>query len=121
MCCWCCWRACGTRWVQLWSGACLGCLVGGDGLGAMDRGLSWPRADDMLISARPTTASRQAVRLLDELPAAVVPELRLYGNRELCGLLSGYATAKHYHRVSGLGAGQGKRSLRGCLVECLSG
>lgn len=52
---------------------------------------------------RLTNASRQAVRLLDELPAAVVPELRSYGNRELCGLLTGYATAKHYHKVRSAG------------------
>ncbi|GLC74093.1 hypothetical protein PLESTF_001459100 [Pleodorina starrii] len=41
----------------------------------------------------------KAVRLLDEVPAAVGPQLRNCSNAELCSLASGFATAHHYHRV----------------------
>ncbi|GFR50194.1 hypothetical protein Agub_g12362, partial [Astrephomene gubernaculifera] len=41
----------------------------------------------------------KAVRLLDELPAALLPRLPTLPNRELCGLVSAFATARHHHRV----------------------
>jgi hypothetical protein len=42
----------------------------------------------------------QAVQLLDEVPAVLGPRLPGLRNSELCAVISGYANAHHYHRVS---------------------
>eukprot|EP00198_Chlamydomonas_reinhardtii_P003727 XP_001693063.1 predicted protein [Chlamydomonas reinhardtii] len=40
----------------------------------------------------------KAVRFLDEVPAAVGPQLHKCRSSELCSLISGFATAHHYHK-----------------------
>ncbi|KXZ44569.1 hypothetical protein GPECTOR_65g187 [Gonium pectorale] len=41
----------------------------------------------------------KAVRLLDEVPQAIAPQLHACKNSELCALVSAFATAHHFHRV----------------------
>ncbi|PNH08518.1 hypothetical protein TSOC_004918 [Tetrabaena socialis] len=41
----------------------------------------------------------KAVRFLDEVPQSLGPQLHSCRNSELCALISGFATAYHYHRV----------------------
>ncbi|KAG2427215.1 hypothetical protein HXX76_010931 [Chlamydomonas incerta] len=40
----------------------------------------------------------KAVRFLDEVPAAIGPQLHNCRSAELCSLMSGFATAHHYHK-----------------------
>ncbi|KAG2429447.1 hypothetical protein HYH02_014029 [Chlamydomonas schloesseri] len=41
----------------------------------------------------------KAVRWLDEVPAALGPQLRAASSAELCAVMSGFATAHHYHKA----------------------